>query len=548
MILKKIGTAVTLTLLAIQFSVANHTNYPPYSFFSDSTKKLKAPLNWYNLDIDSDNVRGVSTEKAYQEFLNNKTSKTVVVAVIDSGVDVEHEDLEGKIWINQGEVAGNGLDDDGNGYVDDVYGWNFIGGKDGSQVDYDTYEVTREYRRLHAKYKGKTIADVSKKEKEEFEYYAGVKDEFLKNIKEYKETLANVKSFQTNYDRALKLMKIYLEVDEVTPENLKTVNSEDPKIQASVQLLEYVFTNGITADQFTEMIDYYTEGIEYGYNTDFRPRKIVGDDFSNKKEKYYGNTDVEGPDASHGTHVAGIIGANRENELGIGGIANNVKIMVIRAVPNGDERDKDIANAIYYAVDNGAQIINMSFGKSYSPSKEIVDKAVKYAQKKGVLIIHAAGNDSEDVDVASNFPSAKVKGKNKFAKNWLEIGASSWVVDNNFVAAFSNYGNHRVDVFAPGVDIYSTVPGNEYKEMSGTSMAAPVTSGVAALLMSYYPELSAADVKEILIESAITYDEEVNKPGGGNIAFKKLSKTGGIVNAYEAVKMAEKRSLRIRKR
>jgi len=288
-------------------------------------------------------------------------------------------------------------------------------------------------------------------------------------------------------------------------------------------------------------VDHYATAVDFGYNVDFNSRSIVGDDPKNLYEKGYGNNDVEGPDARHGTHVAGIIGADRKNDVGIKGIADNVRIMSVRAVPNGDERDKDIANAILYAVDNGAQIINMSFGKSFSPQKEAVDKAVKYAESKGVLIIHAAGNDGDDLDKESNYPTKVLKNGIE-AKTWLEIGASSWGADGNFVGSFSNYGKKSVDLFAPGVQIYSTVPGNHYEDLQGTSMACPATAGVAALIMSYYPDLSADQVKTILKESTRKFDGlKVTKPGSAEeVPFAQLSATGGLVNAYEAVLLAEK--------
>jgi subtilisin family serine protease len=299
-----------------------------------------------------------------------------------------------------------------------------------------------------------------------------------------------------------------------------------------------------------ELEKYYNKviknALEYGYNPKFDPRKIVGDNPKKLREKGYGNNDVKGPDAFHGTHVAGIIAANRENALGIKGVAQNVLIMPIRAVPDGDERDKDVANAIYYAVDNGAHIINMSFGKAYSPDKKFVDEAVRYAESKGVLLVHAAGNDAKNLEEENNFPNRKYADTGKEASNWLEIGASGWSNDNSkFVANFSNYGKSKVDVFAPGVDIYSTVPDkNAYKNASGTSMAAPATSGVAALIMSYYPKLTATQVKDILMKSSIKYTQKINKPGekGTNALMTDLCISGGIVNAYEALKMAEEMS------
>ena len=287
-------------------------------------------------------------------------------------------------------------------------------------------------------------------------------------------------------------------------------------------------------------VDHYRPILEYAYNENFDSRKVIGDNYSNVNEKNYGNNDVEGPDPSHGTHVAGIIAADRRNELGIKGIADNVRIMSVRTVPNGDERDKDVANAIRYAVDNGAKVINMSFGKSYSPQKEAVDRAVKYAEQKNVLLIHAAGNDGDDIDTEKNYPS-RFYLDGKEAKNWMEIGASAWGTDENFVGSFSNYGKKTVDFFAPGVEIYSTTPNNTYQNFDGTSMASPCTTGVAALLMSYFPEFTAIQIKDILRKSTRKFDGlEVQRPGGkGNVKFDQLSNTGGLVNAYEAVKLAQ---------
>ncbi len=252
-----------------------------------------------------------------------------------------------------------------------------------------------------------------------------------------------------------------------------------------------------------------------------------------------------GQDAKHGTHVAGIIGAVRGNGVGVDGIAPAVKFMMIRTVPDGDERDKDVANAIRYAVDNGAKIISMSFGKAYSPYKAAVDDPVRYADAKGVLMVHAAGNDGADLAKGKNFPTPAYLGGGH-PVNWLEVGASSWKGGDELAASFSNYGQNEVDVFAPGVDILSTVPGNQYERDSGTSMAAPVVSGLAALIMDYYPNLSASDVRKIIVASVSKYDQTVNRPGDDKdkvrVPFGTLSVSGGIVNAYNALKMAEEMS------
>ncbi|MDW8297087.1 MAG: S8 family peptidase, partial [Raineya sp.] len=366
-----------------------------------------------------------------------------------------------------------------------------------------------------------------------------VKKELEEKREEKKNEMEQLKPF---YDDIM-LVKKALAGKPMTKENVMALPDTDVKLKEAKSKALFTFLMGASPEEIEEYYEKNLKGaLENGLNPEFNPRKIVGDNPKKLREKGYGNNDVKGPDAFHGTHVAGIIAANRENNLGIKGVANNVLIMPIRAVPDGDERDKDVANAIFYAVDNGAHIINMSFGKGYSPNKKFVDEAVKYAESKGVLLVHAAGNDAKNLEVEPNFPNRYYADGGE-AKNWLEIGASSWHNSNDkFVANFSNYGKTKVDVFAPGVDIYSTVPDkNTYKNASGTSMAAPTTSGVAALLMSYYPELTAVQVKEILMKSAIRYEQDINKPGekGEKVKLSDLCITGGIINAYEAIKLAE---------
>ncbi len=515
------------------------------SAFSQTSINRSIPNDWFLRDPEQDSLQGVSAERAYQTLLKDQPSRTVIVAVIDSGVDIDHEDLKSVIWKNEDEIPDNGIDDDKNGYIDDVFGWNFIGGKNGN-VDADTYELTREYIRLKKKYENVEGNKVGKKQKAEYENYQKIKDKYeklkAKNEQQYK-LYSNI---YNNISQSIDTLKSLLQVDTIKAEDLKIFETNDPSLLFAKGFLLNMFKNigedGNLEEYVAELkegVDYYEVIVKYGYNESFDSRQIVGDDVNNLNEKGYGNNDVKGPDPEHGTHVAGIIAADRKNDLGIKGIADNVKIMVVRAVPNGDERDKDVANAIFYAVDNGAQIINMSFGKSFSPQKEVVDKAVRYAEQKGVLLIHAAGNDGEDIDVEKNYPS-RTYADGKEAKNWIEVGASAWGSDEDFVGSFSNYGKKGVSLFAPGVDIYSTVPESKYKNQSGTSMASPSTAGVAALLMSYFPELSAEQVKDILMKSSRKFDNlTVQKPGGGRANFNQLSASGGLVNAYEAVKMAQ---------
>jgi cell wall-associated protease len=522
--------------------------------FSQSLDIKTIPDDWFLRDPEEDSLQGVSAERAYRTLLKDKPSRSVTVAVIDSGIDIDHEDLKSVIWINEKEIPNNGIDDDKNGYTDDVHGWNFIGGKNGN-VDADTYELTREYIRLKIKYENADAGKLSKKQKQEFESYVQIKDKFeklkAKNEQQYQLYSSMYKSITFSIDT----LKALLKVDTITRDAVEKFDTSDPGLLFAKGFLLSMYRNmGDDADleeylaELKEAVDYYGVIVKYGYNENFDSRLIVGDNIGDLQEKNYGNNDVKGPDPNHGTHVAGIIAADRKNGIGIKGIADNVKIMVVRAVPNGDERDKDVANAIIYAVDNGAKIINMSFGKSFSPQKEAVDKAVRYAEQKGVLLIHAAGNDAEDIDVQRNYPS-KFYLDGKEAKNWIEVGASSAGSNEDFVGSFSNYGKKMVSLFAPGVDIYSTIPGNKYEDESGTSMASPSTAGVAALLMSYFPELTALQVKDILMKSSRKFDNlKVQKPGGGRVEFNQLSASGGLVNAFEAVKMAESmKSMKIEK-
>jgi len=522
----------------------------------DSTQS--PPKNWFLLDPETDRVQGISVEKAYSTLLKGRPARKVLVAVIDSGVDIEHEDLKEVIWVNADEIKGNGIDDDKNGYVDDIHGWNFIGGKNGN-VNEDTYEVTREYARLKGKYEKMDSTKVPKKDQAEYAYFKRVKTKYDADFKSNKEKYDQYNQTFMMYNQAYGTMAYADSLlsarfgGPIDKKKLETINTNNDTLNYFKQVLTQILSSvegDITVGEFLveldsylsqvqEAVDHYRVAVEYGYNTEFNSRTIVGDNPNNLTEKGYGNNDVEGPDAQHGTHVAGIIAAKRGNGVGIDGIADHVEIMSIRAVPNGDERDKDIANAIIYAADNGAQIINMSFGKSFSPNKDIVDKAVKYAEAKGVLLIHAAGNDGDDLDTKDNFPNKTYKGKGQ-ANNWLEIGASSYGDDDTFVGSFSNYGKKSVDLFAPGVEIYSTVPGSMYETLQGTSMACPATAGVAAMIMAYFPDLKAADVKEILRQSTRKFDNlKVVKPGSDEMVnFDKLSSTGGLINAYEAVKLA----------
>lgn len=502
----------------------------------DNILSATAPLtgDWFNQDPTVDGIEGSSVDRVYDTFSLYRT-EPVIVAVIDSGVDVHHEDLQGKIWENPNEIPNNGIDDDLNGYVDDIYGWNFIGGRDGSHVDQDTLVVTREYKRFLF-YKETGIWKwLSKEEKK---YFRGVKKDYLEKSGEATKTYNEFKDLN---DQAL-VSKVVLESKlnqtDFSLAALKTIKSDDAEVQAAADFLVETFTRWRSFDYLAYVVDYYSTPVNYYYNLDFDPRvDIVKDQPYSPWESDYGNNDVIGPDSSHGTHVSGIIAADRNNALGIRGVANNVKIMALRAVPNGDERDKDIANSVRYAVDNGAKIINMSFGKAYSPYKGIVDEAFRYAARKGVLLVHAAGNSETDNDIKPSFPNRyPVYYPNSRISTWLDVGASANYKDESMVASFSNFGQKSVDLFAPGYKIMSTTPGNEYDAYSGTSMASPVVAGVAALALSQFPELEGKELKEAIMDSVRLYEGHlVKKPSTPEllVPFSELSLTGGIVDSYQ---------------
>ena len=499
----------------------------------------EAPKNWQLLDESTDHIPGISADRAMKELLADKTPKrTVLVAIIDNGIDTTHVDLKANLWTNPKEIGGNGKDDDNNGFVDDVHGWDYIGGRNGEDVHFDTFEVTREYARCHGKAAASgtppiTDADRCKKIDADYQEQRNKIQSKRRQLSEYNEAMQQI----------VPVLKRALG-DSLTLTRVRAFSTTDAQLNRARQIYIEFVSQGATPEALADGLASLQGQLKYALNPDYNPRPIVGDNYTDPSEHHYGNFDVMGPDAKHGTHVAGIIGAVRGNGIGIDGIAPAVKFMMIRTVPDGDERDKDVANAIRYAADNGAQIISMSFGKAYSPYKSAVDDAVRYADAKGVLMVHAAGNDGEDLSKGKNFPTP-VYLDGGHPQHWIEVGASSWKGGDELAANFSNYGKNEVDVFAPGVDILSTIPGDKYERDSGTSMAAPVVSGLAALIMDYYPNLTGADVKKIIMQSASRHtDQKVTKPGtdGEKVSFGSLSVTGGIVNAYAALKMAEEMS------
>ncbi|MBF7092034.1 S8 family peptidase [Flavobacterium sp. ALJ2] len=512
---------------------------PPVVEIAPAIIKKNAPLTdnelkrWSHLDLVKDTIPGMSVDKAYAELLKDRKGVKVIVGIVDSGVDIEHEDLKGNVWTNTKEIPGNGIDDDKNGFIDDIHGWNFLG--DAVNENLELTRIVKKADDGSAQYKN-ALAMYNEK------YEKALED------KQQVDFLLDVHS----------TVKKALNKDNYKLEDLSTITSTDPKVTRSKMIMTQVFTNaGATFNpevDFEEYREHVYDQLNFNLNKEFDGRKIVGDNPENIKDTRYGNNNVSGPvkeKALHGTHVAGIVAQLRYNNLGGDGVANNVEIMAVRAVPDGDEYDKDIALAIRYAVDNGAKVINGSFGKSFSPHKQWVYDAIKYAAKKDVLIVHAAGNDGYNIDIEKNinYPNDSEDNIKEFADNLITIGAINKVYGENVVASFSNFGKINVDVFAPGEEIYATIPNNKYKYLQGTSMASPNAAGVAALIRSYYPGLTAPQVKHILMNSGVLLPAMVilgenpnSKEKPVAVSSTESSKTGRMVNAYNALLMAEKMS------
>ncbi|MFY7989043.1 MAG: S8 family peptidase [Flavobacterium sp.] len=479
-------------------------------------------IRWSHLDLVNDTIPGMSVDKAYKELIKGKKGKKVIVGIVDSGVDINHEDLKGVIWTNPKEIAGNGIDDDKNGYIDDIHGWNFLG-----DAVHEQLEMTRIVK------KGPGTPD-----------YERAKSELEKERAE----LTGIKPQYDMISQANEGIKKHLNKDTYTIEDLKAIKTDNSELIRNKTIMTQI--GGMIGEGFVEKFqeeyDHVISSLNYNLNVEFDGRKIVGDNPDDLNDTKYGNNNVIGPEpneAKHGTHVAGIVAQVRGNGLGGDGVTNNAQIMTLRAVPNGDEYDKDIALAIRYAVDNGAKVINGSFGKYFSQHKEWVMDAIKYAESKDVLVVIAAGNESYDLDVTNKYPNDTYDGSPEYAKNVLIIGALSPSYGSKVIADFSNYGKNNVDIYAPGDEIYATTPLNSYEYLQGTSMASPNVAGVATLIRSYYPKLTAVQVKQIIMESGTPLKNQVVIGEDKHKAnFADASKSGRIVNAYNALLLAAKMS------
>ncbi|MCX7955030.1 MAG: S8 family serine peptidase [Bacteroidales bacterium] len=509
------------------------------------------PINWHFLDPKKDNYPGISLNRAYNLLKKTKRKpQKVIVAIIDSGVDTAHTDLIGVLWKNKKEIPYNLNDDDKNGYIDDIYGWNFLGNSNGENIKDEAYEYARIYGRWKDYFKNTTPETISSEEKALYNIYKKAKEKFeLEYLALYQEKfyLTMLKE-KLNYLH--NLLKSSINKDSLTEEDVSYIkeNIDSLKFDAYIyqSLLKEIDTIEIN-ERINEINTKFKTELNYKENL----RKIINDNPYDIRDSLYGNNNVKGPTSSHGTFVAGIIAGDRTNNNEAMGIADCVEIMCVRILGGGDERDKDVALGIKYAVKNGAKIINMSFGKYFSPEKHMVDEAIKYASKHNVLIIHAAGNDALNNDINQHYPIPFDENYKLLTDLWIEVGASSYYLKYP-IAPFSNYGKNTVDIFAPGEEIFGLSPDNKFESNSGTSAAAPIVTGIAALLMGYFPELTPKEIKEIILKSA--YKIKQKKPPYNyrpltlmrtfspalDLTLSEACQTGGIVNAYNAVKLAIK--------
>lgn len=501
------------------------------------------PLDWFLRDVEQDSMFGTGVHRIYKELLPGKKPASLIVAVIDSGFDTTAQMLRPVLWRNLGEIVGNGKDDDHNGYTDDIHGWNFMGTRDGDSQSRGVPEELRTYSWLLKTYKG----DMRKMPQEERDLFVSLyrtygirKVEYERESIEAQEKLKEIKRIkkQAWFKKAYKEHMVRKATEPVltNEEKIEMLKAGKPLPRVELDTVEKILTQ--------ERILLRTiESDKELFTIAFDIRKVIGDDPYDMNDRKYGHPYFPIASCSkHGTHVASTIGGVQEPNSGVYGIAQGVQIMLLQVVPpGGDEEDKDIALAIRYAVDNGAKVINMSFGKytALSSTQKWIEEAMDYAAAHDVLIVRAAGNNSKNIDQVNVYPGRPSKPETQAC--YICVGAHGSnlraVDKNNKLVIFSNYGKKSVDLFAPGHNIYSQVPGG-YAQQSGTSMASPVCAGVAALIRMYYPSLTAAQVKDILMKT-VTPCNQTCKFVRIPLKFSDMSISGGMLNGYEAMKLAE---------
>lgn len=561
--MKSIYIFIFLIIFILSCSTLKKTKIPVNLFDKTDTSELVLQ-NWYHKDYRQDAIPGISLEKFYKQNKKKSRSTTVIVAVIDTQIDTEHEDLKGQMWINRKEIRNNGIDDDHNGYIDDINGWNFLGTLSGESLLWANFEHTRIVREWNSIFQGKEFSEISFQDRSKYKEYSRAFKKLENENIHYKNWLKTVRHIATIHPLIKDTLKQFFPKEDYTLKKLDTLYQKY-KINDKTYKQRLVDNDkdlGALIDYMMSMLEVNLKSlseikgaeaqldsiVNKNLNLHFDERTRLGDN-AKILEKGYGNNNIsitkvgQIPIQDHATKVSGIIAGNRENNIGIKGIAQKVKLMPLNISTSGDEHDKDIALAIRYAVDNGAKIINMSFGKEFSLHKEWVFEAFQYAERHNVLLVHGAGNNNFNIDENPFYPiDVAYDGTDEVSTNFINVGSISPKLDTTFVSTFSNYGKQNVDLFAPGDKIYSTSVGNTYKSDSGTSLAGPMVAGTAALIWSYYPKLTATEVKQIILDSGTAYDIDVLIPGeeGKTIKFSELSKSGKVLNVYDAMELAKK--------
>ncbi len=496
--------------------------------------------SWHHLDPEKDKVLGVSTKRAYK-LLKGKTPDTVVVAILDNGAEITHPDIQANIWVNKNEIPDNNIDDDGNGYIDDIHGWNFLGNAEGENYRRETIGLTRVYAKLRDKYASVNENDLDEDEKESYKYYLKVKEEFENEVATKREDINYHKEILQLFNDTDQFLKIFLKKEDYTKKDVEKIKKKKPEVQRAKQNRLLFYQRKTDAASLQKSIDNLKKDMTSRLNPDFKNREeVVGDDPDDITDTNYGNNMVWARGPYHGTGVASIIGGIH-NENTVDGMVQPVKLMILRVVPNGDERDKDVALAIRYAINNGADIINLSFAKKYSVNPSFVEEAIKDAIEKDVLIVQAAGNWVYNNDTVPHYPTGMIDDKK--AENYIVVGASDKIDNENVLAYFANYGKESVDIFAPGMDIPACELKGTYGKGSGSSDAAPIVAGAAALIKAYYPDLSAAQIKKVIMQSAYRpQTKKVKVPGNDKmlVTMDELCVSGGIMNLFRAIELIEK--------
>lgn len=528
---------LVLNMLLLSCNVSKNSVESVYKNPAYPTVPVYETENWQNKDIFKDTLAGISLEKAYNELLEGKSSKNVIVAIINTPIDINHEHLKNNIWINTAEIPKNNIDDDKNGYVDDIHGWNFMGNAKGENDIYMQMEPTRllkKFETLKENHADTTTYILAKKlydsilehSKKEYKSYSEIYTAYIDAKKELSK-----KSYNDNY--SIKQL-----------DSIKNLHSDDWYFQNIVTSL-INFERILGGENIVYYNELYTKHINVLLNKEYKERAVTGDNPNDLTDINYGNGMVYHniDKLQQATSVAGLL--IQSSNSSTKGISPKIKLMPICVFGYGNAHDKDISLAIKYAVDNGAKVIYLGTNKLLSLKREWVFEAFKYAEERHVLLVAPAGNNSVNLTEANYYyPNDNIYNGKEISNNFLLVGASTYEPNEKLVAPFSNYSNIDVDIFAPSAEIYTTKTNNTYDFQDSTSMAASLTSGVAALILSYYPNLTATEVKQIIMESGVSYDIMVNKPSTSKekelVPFSSLSKSGKIVNAYNALLMAEK--------